>query len=182
MSIRVRTVDGRLVALCAAENAEAPGDLYLDDGVHVALQEKFLRDWTESGLIHDCPKETVDLRSQLSAATERAAALEKERDHQRKCKLEAQALYESARQGSDPDLLTRNVLLAQDLAAAEKRAAALEALVREKLAEGRCGIEWGERARRALQPLPAESLIRGRVSRTSLSATTPEGEGGKEAR
>lgn len=82
MSIRVRTVDGRLVALCAAENAEEPGDLYLDDGVHVALQEKFLRDWTESGLLHDCPKETTDLRAEVASLRARLAESERAAEDQ----------------------------------------------------------------------------------------------------
>ena len=44
MSIRLRTVDGILVALCAARCAPEPGDVYLTDGDHHALSIKFARD------------------------------------------------------------------------------------------------------------------------------------------
>lgn len=45
MAIRLRTVNGMRVALCAAETDAEPGDLYLDDGDHYALAAKFSRDW-----------------------------------------------------------------------------------------------------------------------------------------
>ncbi len=45
MSIRLRTVNGVRLALCAAETEPEPGDVYLDDGEHEALAEKFERDW-----------------------------------------------------------------------------------------------------------------------------------------
>lgn len=45
MAIRLRTVDGVRVALCAAETDGAPGDVYLDDGDHYALAAKFAQDW-----------------------------------------------------------------------------------------------------------------------------------------
>lgn len=45
MSIRIRTVDGLRVALCAAETDAKPGDLYLDDDDHYALAAKFSLDW-----------------------------------------------------------------------------------------------------------------------------------------
>lgn len=45
MSIRIRTVDGVRVALCAAETDAMPGDVYLDDGDHYALAAKFAHDW-----------------------------------------------------------------------------------------------------------------------------------------
>ena len=45
MAIRVRMMpDGWLVALCAAKSVEQEGDLYLGDGVHYALAQKFWRD------------------------------------------------------------------------------------------------------------------------------------------
>jgi hypothetical protein len=49
MAIRVRRVNGVLVAVCAARSVEKPGDLYLDDGVHQALAEKFLEDFQSEG-------------------------------------------------------------------------------------------------------------------------------------
>lgn len=52
MSIRIRLVDGTLVAMCAARSVEKPGDIYLDDAAHHALAAKFTEDFTtEGGLI-----------------------------------------------------------------------------------------------------------------------------------
>ena len=45
MSIRIRTVNGIRVALCAVESDSKPGDVYLDDADHYALAAKFGRDW-----------------------------------------------------------------------------------------------------------------------------------------
>lgn len=45
MSIRLRSVNGVLVALCAARSVPKPGDVYLDDGQHYALAEKFWREY-----------------------------------------------------------------------------------------------------------------------------------------
>ncbi len=45
MAIRLRTVEGRLIALCAAETDPIPGDVYLDDGQHYAIAAKFWRDY-----------------------------------------------------------------------------------------------------------------------------------------
>ena len=42
MSIRLRTINGVRVALCAAECVAAPGDTYLDDADHHALFAKFM--------------------------------------------------------------------------------------------------------------------------------------------
>lgn len=47
MAIRLRTVNGVRVALCAAETDPLPGDVYLDDGEHYALAAKFAHDWRE---------------------------------------------------------------------------------------------------------------------------------------
>lgn len=44
MAIRLRQVDGVLVALCAAKSVEKSGDIYLDGNTHHALYEKFLED------------------------------------------------------------------------------------------------------------------------------------------
>lgn len=52
MAIRIRTVDGVRVALCAVEADAKPGDTYLDDGDHYALAAKFARDY-ETGVIYD---------------------------------------------------------------------------------------------------------------------------------
>lgn len=53
MAIRLRTVDGVRVALCAVESDPKPGDIYLDDGDHYALAAKFRRDW--EGQVNDFP-------------------------------------------------------------------------------------------------------------------------------
>ncbi|CCV12891.1 hypothetical protein [Mesorhizobium sp. STM 4661] len=45
MSIRIRTINGTTVALCAAETDPAVGDIYLDDTMHHALAAKFAQDW-----------------------------------------------------------------------------------------------------------------------------------------
>ncbi|CAH2399174.1 hypothetical protein [Mesorhizobium ventifaucium] len=45
MAIRIRTVDGTRVALCAVETDPLPGDVYLDDTDHYALAAKFRHDW-----------------------------------------------------------------------------------------------------------------------------------------
>ena len=45
MAIRIRTVNGVRVALCAAETKAQADDIYLDDGDHYALAAKFRRDW-----------------------------------------------------------------------------------------------------------------------------------------
>ena len=44
MSIRLRTINGIRVALCAARCEPLVGDVYLDDGEHYALAMKFRRD------------------------------------------------------------------------------------------------------------------------------------------
>lgn len=44
MAIRLRTVDGVRVALCAVETDPQPGDVYLDDADHYALVAKFAQD------------------------------------------------------------------------------------------------------------------------------------------
>lgn len=49
MSIRIRTVQGIRVALCAARSVEKPGDVYLDDADHHALAEKFSADFQSEG-------------------------------------------------------------------------------------------------------------------------------------
>jgi hypothetical protein len=45
MAIRLRTVNGVLVAICAARSMAKPGDVYLDDTTHYALAQKFRHDY-----------------------------------------------------------------------------------------------------------------------------------------
>ena len=49
MSIRIRKVQGTLVALCAAKTKALDGDVYLDDGCHHALMVKFTEDLRTEG-------------------------------------------------------------------------------------------------------------------------------------
>lgn len=51
MSIRIRTVNGVRVALCAARSVATPGDVYLDDADHAALASKFMEDFVSEGFI-----------------------------------------------------------------------------------------------------------------------------------
>ena len=60
MAIRIRVINGKYVALCAAEYTEKIGDLYLDDGIHEALAEKFWSDWKSNGLIPANDENTDD--------------------------------------------------------------------------------------------------------------------------
>ncbi len=52
MAIRIRIIDGKLKALCAAEYPEQLGDMYLDDNVHHALSIKFHNDFVEEGCMN----------------------------------------------------------------------------------------------------------------------------------
>ena len=52
MAIRIRVVDGTVVALCAAKTKAEPGDiLYLNDNVHHALSTKFGLDFHSEGIM-----------------------------------------------------------------------------------------------------------------------------------
>lgn len=51
MSIRIRVVNGKTVALCAAKTESKMNDLYLDEVVHHALYRKFQADFIREGLI-----------------------------------------------------------------------------------------------------------------------------------
>ena len=57
MAIRIRKQKGEgtdgfhYIALCAAESKPQEGDIYLDDGVHEALSEKFRMDFRSMGFI-----------------------------------------------------------------------------------------------------------------------------------
>jgi len=51
MAIRLRLSNFRWVALCAAKSKAKKGDLYLDDGMHGALSDKFTKDFGEMGFL-----------------------------------------------------------------------------------------------------------------------------------
>ena len=53
MAIRIRTVDGELVALCAAEHKAQEGDVYLGDDIHHALTVKFETDFRSMGMLKE---------------------------------------------------------------------------------------------------------------------------------
>lgn len=80
MAIRLRTVNGVRVALCAAETDELPGDVYLDDGEHYALAAKFRRDWYGQRNDFPYPEEwaAMDTQKLRDAETELRASLRRE--------------------------------------------------------------------------------------------------------
>ncbi len=51
MAIRLRMVDGHWIALCAAETSVRLEDIYLTDGMHTALSDKFRADFVKMGFI-----------------------------------------------------------------------------------------------------------------------------------
>jgi hypothetical protein len=69
MAIRIRTVDGLRVALCAAETDPMPGDVYLDDASHYALAAKFSRDW-DAGIEYPEEWAAMDTQKMRDAETE----------------------------------------------------------------------------------------------------------------
>lgn len=55
MAVRIRTVDGKRVALCAALTQPELGDIYLNDSEDHALREKYLWDYETEGLLLSDP-------------------------------------------------------------------------------------------------------------------------------
>jgi hypothetical protein len=47
MAIRLRKIEGRWVAICAACTVVKDDDVYIDDGQHEALADKFARHFNE---------------------------------------------------------------------------------------------------------------------------------------
>lgn len=72
MAIRVREINGRLVALCARVTIPVEGDVYLHDGIHHALSEKFGLDFESMGFLKDAP---VDKTSKQIIEREEAKCL-----------------------------------------------------------------------------------------------------------
>lgn len=64
MAIRLRTVNGVRVALCAAETDEMPGDLYLDDGDHYAIAAKYAQDRQGETITTVYPEEWAAMATQ----------------------------------------------------------------------------------------------------------------------
>lgn len=74
MSIRLRRIDGLLVALCAVEADPVDGDVYLDDEVHEALAAKFANDWSDHIPWTDAPRVTAMESAKVRDAAEDCAA------------------------------------------------------------------------------------------------------------
>lgn len=72
MSIRIRTTENGVVALCAAKTDAHPDDLYLGDAAHHALYEKFVVDFESEGIINS------QLQAQLDKANEKNKRLREE--------------------------------------------------------------------------------------------------------
>lgn len=82
MAIRLRSVGGLRVALCAVEADPMPGDVYLDDGDHYALAAKFSRDWRGHPSV-EYPEEwaAMDTQKVRDAETELLAWLATQPSH-----------------------------------------------------------------------------------------------------
>ena len=52
MAIRIRIENGKYTALCAAKSKPKENDIYLDDGIHGALTEKFEKDFRSMGFLN----------------------------------------------------------------------------------------------------------------------------------
>lgn len=65
MAIRLRTINGVRIALCAAETDPMPGDVYLDDADHYALAAKFSHDYQNwDGRLPQYPEQWAAMESQ----------------------------------------------------------------------------------------------------------------------
>lgn len=53
MAIRLRMTDEHWIALCAAETQAKKDDVYLDDGMHKALSDKFQKDFIKMGFMKE---------------------------------------------------------------------------------------------------------------------------------
>ena len=51
MAMRLRTINGVRVALCAAKSRSVQGDIYIDDGFHYAISQKYWRDYDEIDIV-----------------------------------------------------------------------------------------------------------------------------------
>ena len=53
MAIRLRTINGVRVALCAVKSHPVQGDIYIDDGFHYAISQKYWRDYDEIDIVDE---------------------------------------------------------------------------------------------------------------------------------
>lgn len=51
MAIRIRKINNKIIAICAAKSSPKKDDIYLDDAVHHALSTKFTVDFASEGLM-----------------------------------------------------------------------------------------------------------------------------------
>jgi hypothetical protein len=65
MSIRLRKINNKWIAICAARSVPKTGDVYIDDAQHHALANKFSRDYHEMyGYDLPCKDEDLNLVEQ----------------------------------------------------------------------------------------------------------------------
>lgn len=67
MAIRIREINGHIVALCAAKTKEKEGDIYLNDAIHHALSTKFGVDWVSEGCLTEDLADPVIKKLMLKA-------------------------------------------------------------------------------------------------------------------
>lgn len=68
MSMRLREIGGRWVAVCAAKTTQRPGDIYLDDNQDHAVRAKLSHDYRSEGFdmpVLDAGLDTLMLREEL---------------------------------------------------------------------------------------------------------------------
>lgn len=53
MAIRLRIINGEWWAFCAAKTLEEPGDIYLHDGWHYAISQKYWHDYDEIEIVDE---------------------------------------------------------------------------------------------------------------------------------
>ena len=84
MSIRVRRIDGKLVALCGAQSTAEEGDIYLDDEVDHAVRKKLYTDFESEDAACKSEEEVMsdmfDTTKTLDECRDELAIAEKERD------------------------------------------------------------------------------------------------------
>ena len=107
MAIRLRTVDGVRVALCANVFAEKEGDVYLDDADHYALTAKFNKDYyypnhstiyaREWTVADGEPRQTIDEFDEERWVLIRSLVRAKDHDPMKNTKIEATTNWEEVR-------------------------------------------------------------------------------------
>ena len=65
MAMRLRLIDGKWRAFCAADTEACDGDVYLDDGKDHAIREKLQADWESEGILIESSGTPLPLRGEL---------------------------------------------------------------------------------------------------------------------